>query len=99
MDTPRYVDPTPPCLRPVLIGTQELYEPLWIDLHARSKANGFRIRGIWIADVAQQGASLALNEHLIGLDREWSPLHPVTPEDDTDNLQIRGWTMPEIFCT
>jgi hypothetical protein len=41
-----------------------------MDLHKRSKANGFRIRGIWIADIAPQGASLALNEHLIGLDRE-----------------------------
>lgn len=49
---------------------QELYEPLWIDLHASSKANGFRIRGIWIADVSHQGASLALNEHLVGLDCE-----------------------------
>jgi hypothetical protein len=60
----------PASLRTALIGDKELYEPLWIDLHTRSKANGFRIRGVWIADVAQQGASLALNEHLIGLDRE-----------------------------
>lgn len=72
MDIPRYVDPSA-CLGSALIRSKELYEPLWIDLHARSKANGFRIRGIWIADVAQQGASLALNEHLIGLDRECSP--------------------------
>lgn len=50
---------------------QELYEPLWIDLYARSKAEGLRIRGIWIADVAHQGASLALNEPICGLDREY----------------------------
>lgn len=68
----------PVCLRPALIDDEELYEPLWIDLHARSKANGFRIRGIWIADVAHQGASLALNEHLIGLDCECYPMSSCT---------------------
>jgi hypothetical protein len=68
----------PARLRSALIGLKELYEPLWIDLHARSKANGFRIRGIWIADVAQQGASLGLNEHLIGFDREWPPVSGYT---------------------
>lgn len=49
---------------------KELYEPLWLEIHARSKANGFRIRGIWIADVTQQGASGVLNEHLLGDDRK-----------------------------
>lgn len=49
---------------------QELYEPLWEDIHARSKASGFRIRSIWIADVAQQGQSSVLNEGLLGNDRE-----------------------------
>lgn len=51
---------------------QELYEPLWEDLHARSKANGFRIRGIWIADMSNQGASGILNENVIGNDRKRS---------------------------
>ncbi|TVY27358.1 Abhydrolase domain-containing protein mpaH [Lachnellula hyalina] len=50
---------------------KELYEPLWEDLHARSKANGFRIRSIWIADVAQQGVSGVLNEELLGNDPSW----------------------------
>ncbi|KAG9239450.1 prolyl aminopeptidase-like protein [Amylocarpus encephaloides] len=50
---------------------KELYEPLWEDLHARSKANGFRIRSIWITDVAQQGASGVLNEQLLGDDPSW----------------------------
>ncbi|KAH8808418.1 prolyl aminopeptidase-like protein [Xylogone sp. PMI_703] len=50
---------------------KELYEPLWEDLLARSKKNGFRIRGIWMADVAQQGTSSILNEGLIGNDPSW----------------------------
>ncbi|KAL2063009.1 hypothetical protein VTL71DRAFT_6081 [Oculimacula yallundae] len=54
---------------------KELYEPLWEDLHARSKSNGFRIRSIWIADVAQQGQSGVLNEGLLGNDPAWSD-HP-----------------------
>jgi hypothetical protein len=49
---------------------KELYEPLWLEIHARSKANGFGIRGIWIADMTQQGASGILNEYLIGDDRK-----------------------------
>ncbi|PQE25563.1 toxin biosynthesis protein [Rutstroemia sp. NJR-2017a BBW] len=51
---------------------KELYEPLWEDLHARSKANGFRIRSIWIADIAHEGASSVLNERLIGNDPSWT---------------------------
>ncbi|OTB14507.1 hypothetical protein K445DRAFT_12762 [Daldinia sp. EC12] len=52
---------------------KELYEPLWADLHARSKAPGshFRIRGIWIADVSNQGYSGTLNEHALGNDPSW----------------------------
>jgi hypothetical protein len=52
---------------------KEMYEPLWEDLHARSKENGFKIRGIWIADLAQEGASGALNERLLGNDRKLLP--------------------------
>ena len=50
---------------------KELYEPLWEELYARSKAsnNGFRIRSIWIADAAHQGQSYVLNEKLLGNDR------------------------------
>lgn len=54
---------------------KELYEPLWEDILGRAKANGFRIRSIWIADVAQQGYSGVLNEDLIGNDPSWSD-HP-----------------------
>ncbi|KAI9051253.1 hypothetical protein LZ554_005354 [Drepanopeziza brunnea f. sp. 'monogermtubi'] len=54
---------------------KELYEPLWEDILARSKSNGFRIRGIWIADVAQQGQSGVMNENLLGNDPSWSD-HP-----------------------
>ncbi|KAH8598800.1 Alpha/beta hydrolase family-domain-containing protein [Bisporella sp. PMI_857] len=51
---------------------KELYEPFWEDLHARSKSNGFRIRSIWAADVAWQGASGVLNEQLVGNDPSWN---------------------------
>ena len=51
---------------------KELYEPLWDEIYARSKANGFRIRSIWIADNVHQGASGVLNESLIGNDRKLS---------------------------
>jgi hypothetical protein len=54
---------------------KELYEPLWDDIHARSKKHGFRIRSIWIADVAQQGQSSVLNERLLGNDPGWND-HP-----------------------
>ncbi|KAL4896694.1 Alpha/beta hydrolase family-domain-containing protein [Aspergillus ambiguus] len=50
---------------------KELYEPLWEELYARSKANGFRIRSIWMADVAHQGQSSVLNEDLLGNDPSW----------------------------
>lgn len=88
MDILRYVDPFAR-LKSALIRVKELYEPLWIDLHTRSKVNGFRIRGIWIADVAHQGASLALNEHLVGLDSEFSPALGKTELMRTI-IQIRG---------
>ncbi|OOF95744.1 hypothetical protein ASPCADRAFT_145975 [Aspergillus carbonarius ITEM 5010] len=50
---------------------KELYEPLWEELYARSKANGFRIRSIWMADVAHQGESSVVNEDLLGNDPSW----------------------------
>lgn len=52
-----------------LIVEQELYEPLWEEIHARSKASGFRIRSIWMADVAQEGESSVINEDSLGNDR------------------------------
>jgi alpha-beta hydrolase superfamily lysophospholipase len=50
---------------------KELYEPLWEEIYARSKANGFRIRSIWMADVAHQGQSSVLNEDVLGNDPSW----------------------------
>ncbi|OJJ49363.1 hypothetical protein ASPZODRAFT_1465315 [Penicilliopsis zonata CBS 506.65] len=50
---------------------KELYEPLWEDIYARSRSNGFRIRSIWMADVAHQGQSGVINEDLIGNDPSW----------------------------
>lgn len=48
---------------------KELYEPLWDEVLKRAEAAGFSIRAIWIADVAQQGASGVLNEGKLGNDR------------------------------
>ncbi|KAL2865491.1 putative toxin biosynthesis protein [Aspergillus lucknowensis] len=50
---------------------KELYEPLWEEIHARSKAHGFQIRSIWMADVAHQGQSSVINENLLGNDPSW----------------------------
>ncbi|KAJ5322670.1 hypothetical protein N7452_010959 [Penicillium brevicompactum] len=50
---------------------KELYEPLWEELLARSKQDGVRIRGIWMADAANQGASGILNEDNLGNDPSW----------------------------
>ena len=49
---------------------KELYEPLWDGILVRSRKDGFRIRGIWIADVSNQGQSGVLNEDRQGDDRE-----------------------------
>ncbi|KAH8805020.1 Alpha/Beta hydrolase protein [Xylogone sp. PMI_703] len=49
---------------------KELYEPLWESIYERSKLN-FRIRSIWIADSAAQGASGLLNEERLGNDVSW----------------------------
>ena len=48
---------------------QELYEPLWDELHVQLKLKGIKIRNIWIADVAHQGESGVLNEKKLGNDR------------------------------
>jgi pimeloyl-ACP methyl ester carboxylesterase len=50
---------------------KELYEPLWEDLQHKSKKHNFRIRSIWIADVAHQGWSSVLNEKHLGNDPSW----------------------------
>jgi hypothetical protein len=51
--------------------SQELYEPLWDEMHSRLRASGIKIRGIWIADVAQQGQSSVINENILGNDRKF----------------------------
>ncbi|RMD39829.1 hypothetical protein DV735_g5299, partial [Chaetothyriales sp. CBS 134920] len=52
---------------------KELYEPLWDDLLAESEkpSSRFKIRGIWIADLAHQGESYVLNEGNLGNDPSW----------------------------
>lgn len=49
---------------------KELYEPLWDDLYQQSLAGSFRIRSIWFADMANQGASGVRNESKLGNDRK-----------------------------
>lgn len=51
---------------------KELYEPLWADLIDQSRHHGFRIRAIWIADLAHQGESGRLNQQSLGNDPSWS---------------------------
>jgi pimeloyl-ACP methyl ester carboxylesterase len=50
---------------------KELYEPLWEEILNKSKAAGFGIRGIWIADVAQEGQSSVINEKTLGINQSW----------------------------
>lgn len=50
---------------------KELYEPFWDELLEISQQHGFKIRGIWIADVVHQGQSSVLNENKLGNDREF----------------------------
>lgn len=50
---------------------KELYEPLWDALFVQSKQQKWRIRSVWMADVANQGASYILNEDLLGNDPHW----------------------------
>jgi len=49
------------------------------DLLRRITDNGLRIRGIWIADVAHQGASGVLNENKIGNERKYIYYNPLRP--------------------
>ena len=47
-----------------------MYEPLWDRILCNSqKSNSFKIRGIWMADMSNQGASGVLNEDVQGDDR------------------------------
>lgn len=50
---------------------KELYEPMFQDLIAQSSKHNFRIRSIWIADMAHQGLSSVENERLLGNDPGW----------------------------
>ncbi|QIW96551.1 hypothetical protein AMS68_002069 [Peltaster fructicola] len=52
---------------------KELYEPLFNQLISLSESpsSKFRIRAIWIADLATHGASAALNEGKLGVDLSW----------------------------
>lgn len=65
---------------------KELYEPLWDDLLRASQASKqFRIRSIWMADVAWQGESGVLNEDKLGDDRKHDYV-PMLRVDQADHL-------------
>ncbi|TLS20824.1 uncharacterized protein PpBr36_10879 [Pyricularia pennisetigena] len=51
---------------------KELYEPLWDDILAQSSAHGFRIRSIWVPDMAWQGESGLVNKEKLGNDPSWA---------------------------
>jgi hypothetical protein len=51
---------------------KETFEPLWQDLYAELKRKEIPLRGIWIADISNQGASGVLNEYIQG-DQSISP--------------------------
>ncbi|KAI9035179.1 putative toxin biosynthesis protein [Aspergillus affinis] len=50
---------------------KETYEPLWEDLYGQLKKMGVSIRGIWVADPTNQGASAVLNENVVGDQTNW----------------------------
>ena len=52
---------------------QEVYKPLCVEIYQETKASEILIRGIWIADVAHQGASSLSNKDKLGDDREPYP--------------------------
>ncbi|GMG07820.1 unnamed protein product [Aspergillus oryzae] len=45
---------------------KEIYEPLWEDLYRQLKKLSVPVRGIWVADTSNQGASAVLNEEVLG---------------------------------
>lgn len=73
---------------------------MWDQILSLSDKNGFRIRGIWIADMASQGASGVLNEYDVGDDRTTPPpTNLYVPFKKLTKSQHRGPTTPEISCT
>ncbi|KAJ5108228.1 Abhydrolase domain-containing protein mpaH [Penicillium angulare] len=69
---------------------KELYEPLWEEIHARAKDAGFRIRSIWMADVAHQGESGVINESVLGNDPSWFD----HPRDLLHLVNVKAAEMP-----
>ena len=45
---------------------KEIYEPLWEDLYNQLKKLSVPLRGLWVADTSNQGASAILNEDIQG---------------------------------
>ena len=94
---PKVLSPPPFPSVTHLTPPQELYEPLWDEILSRGASHGFKIRSIWIADVAHQGASGILNEALLGNDRTRPSPPPLSNRltsslTCTPNLQPPGST-------
>ncbi|GAB1206084.1 hypothetical protein APSETT445_004765 [Aspergillus pseudonomiae] len=58
---------------------KEIYEPLWEDLYHQLKKLSVPVRGIWVADTSNQGASAILNEEIQGDQTNWVNLSIIHP--------------------
>lgn len=78
---------------------KELYEPLWDELLNLSvRSNAFRIRNIWMADVAWQGESGVLNEHKLGNDREYLSIIAHVQSLTRLSVMVRPSQRSYAFC-
>jgi hypothetical protein len=68
---------------------KEIYEPLFEGLLQDSRTNGFKIRGIWIADVAMQGQSGVINEKTMGNDRQSDSHHLMFQHLNISSIMVR----------
>ncbi|KAL4982171.1 Alpha/beta hydrolase family-domain-containing protein [Aspergillus falconensis] len=74
---------------------KEILEPLWEDLYRQLQSQSVPLRGIWVADVSNQGASGVLNEDVQGDRTNWYDhsrdlLHMVNHFRDEFSLPIIG---------
>ncbi|CAD0083040.1 unnamed protein product, partial [Aureobasidium vineae] len=75
---------------------KELYEPLWEDLLKQSERAGYGIRSIWMADVANQGASYETTPNYADHARDLLSLINTHREDFTRPIIGIGHSMGTI---
>ncbi|KAJ5353984.1 hypothetical protein N7541_006548 [Penicillium brevicompactum] len=76
---------------------KELYEPLWEELLARLKQDGIRIRSIWMADAANQGASGILMKKTLEMTVS-DPKRVFAISRVADNPQLLGTIIVVMWC-